>query len=234
MTKTRLENWTEEEYRQWSEKHPDEAETRSRNRDLKQEVRADFNSGVPKIVGYAAIFNSETELYPNFYEEIAPGAFKRSIQDDQEVVALINHSPSLILGRRSAGTLKVWEDSKGLGYEVLSGGDRSYELDLIKSLKRGDIKESSFAFDIVEQKMRYDSKNGTVHRRLIDVELHDVSPVTYPAYSSTEVHVRMTGKERSAGDEVIEASAPDIIENPISDEELFRACEDALPKGFRR
>ena len=231
MTKTKLEGWTEEEYKAWAASHPEEAETCNRNRVFCDQVRMNFDSGPPKITGYAAIFNSETELWPGFFEQVAPGAFSESITVD-DIRALVDHDPGKVLGRNKAGTLKLWEDNKGLGYEILGGGDRSYENDLIKSLKRGDISQSSFGFNIVEQSLKYDKQNDIVHRTLIEVKLFDVSPVTFPAYSSTEVHVRMTRNESSGKDEVIEVTDPKSVVQPTSDEDLFKELESLKKKVF--
>jgi len=233
MTKTRLEGWTEEEYREWAGKHPEEAETCDRSRIYCDQVRMNFDSGTPKITGYAAVFNSETELWPGFREQVAPGAFSKSIQRD-DIRALFNHNPEKILGRNTSGSLKLWEDSKGLGYEVLSGGDRTYENDLVKSIKRGDVNQSSFGFNIVEQSLKYDKANDIVHRTLTEVRLFDVSPVTFPAYSATEVHVRMKGNEGSGKDEVIEVVNSESVAQPTSDEDLFRQCDELLKGAFRK
>jgi uncharacterized protein len=233
MTKTKLEGWTEEEYRQWAEKHPEEAGTCERNRIICDQVRMNFDSGAPKITGYAAIFNSETELWPGFNEKVQPGAFAKSIKKD-DVRALFNHNREKILGRNTSGTLKLWEDAKGLGYEVLAGGDRSYENDLVKSIKRGDVNQSSFGFNIVEQSLKYDKEKDTVHRTLTEVRLFEVSPVTFPAYSSTEVHVRMNRNESPDKDEVIEIAKSEQAATPVSDEDLFKQCDELLKGAFRK
>jgi len=233
MTKTKLEGWTEEEYKQWAEKHPEEAEIYNRNRVFCDQVRMNFDSGSPKITGYAAVFNSETELWPGFREQVAPGAFTKTIKQD-DIRALVDHEPSKILGRNTAGTLTLWEDTKGLGYEVLSGGDRTYENDLVKSIKRGDVNQSSFGFNIVEQSLKYDKQNDIVHRTLTEVRLFDVSPVTFPAYSSTEVNVRMNRNENSSvRDEVIEVTSTEPAVQPASDEELFKECDEILKRALR-
>jgi uncharacterized protein len=228
MTKTKLEGWTEDEYRKWSEKHPDEAATCNRNRIFCDQVRMNFDSGPPKIIGYAAVFNNETELWPGFMEQVKPGAFARSIKDD-DVRALWNHNPDFVLGRNKSETLRLWEDSKGLAYEALPP-DTSIGRDVTVLIKRGDVNQSSFGFNIVEQSLKYDKEKDIVHRTLTEVKLFDVSPVTFPAYSSTEVHVRMNENESSGKDEVVEVSQTERAETPTSDEELFKTFE-VLKKG---
>ena len=135
------------------------------------------------IQGYAALYNNETDLGV-FKESIAPGAFDDVLKDD--VRALINHDPSLILGRSSAGTLVLSTDERGLKYEVKLG-EQQYAKDLYTSIKRGDISQSSFAFTIKDQTWSEDRSTRQVQKV---ARLLDVSPVTYPAYSDATVDAR--------------------------------------------
>ena len=64
------------------------------------------------IEGYFAVFNSIYELWPGATESIAPGAFDESVSDD--VRALYNHNTDIVLGRTSAGTMEIRQDSHGL------------------------------------------------------------------------------------------------------------------------
>lgn len=135
------------------------------------------------IEGYAALYNSETDLGV-FRESISPGAFDDVLNDD--VRALINHDPSLILGRSSAGTLELSTDELGLKYRVKLG-EQQYAKDLYTSIKRGDISQSSFAFTIEDQSWSEDRSTRKVEKV---AKLLDVSPVTYPAYKSATVAAR--------------------------------------------
>ena len=71
-----------------------------------QEMRLNFEGKAPKIIGYAAVFNQETELWPGFREKIAPGAFAESIEKD-DIRALWNHNPDYLLGRNATSTLST-------------------------------------------------------------------------------------------------------------------------------
>jgi len=82
-----------------------------------QELRATGSDKQPRIEGYAATFSGIADL-GGFKEKIAPGAFTRTLADGDEVVFLVDHNPSAILGRLSAGTLRLQQDSKGLRFEV--------------------------------------------------------------------------------------------------------------------
>ena len=137
------------------------------------------------ITGYAAVFDTWSEDLGFFKEKIAPGAFKRSIAK-HDIRALINHDPNLIIGRTRNKTLKLWEDDEGLGFEV-DLPDTTYAKDLRESIKRKDITQNSFGFSTVKDEWSKDGKRRT----LIEANLFDVSPVTFPAYKQTNVKMRL-------------------------------------------
>jgi HK97 family phage prohead protease len=138
------------------------------------------------IVGYAAVFNSRSEPLGGFVEKIAPGAFKKSIKED-DVRALVNHDPGKVLGRNTAGTLSLKEDDKGLRYEI-DPPETTSARDVMESLRRGDVDQSSFGFFVTDE--RWEKDGDTTIRTLLGVKLIDVSIVTYPAYGKTSASVR--------------------------------------------
>jgi HK97 family phage prohead protease/HK97 family phage major capsid protein len=135
------------------------------------------------LEGYAAVYNSETDL-GHFREVIRPGAFDDVL--DNDVRALINHDPNLILGRTTNGTLELSVDERGLKYKVKLG-DQQYAKDFYESVKRGDISQSSFAFTIDKQSWNEERTVRSVDKVR---QLLDVSPVTYPAYAAATVQAR--------------------------------------------
>jgi len=140
-----------------------------------------------KIVGYAAKFMNRSQDLGGFIEQIDPQAFTRTLSEGADVRALIDHNPSLILGRTVSGTLRLETDSTGLLVEI-TPPDTTYARDLMVSLERGDVTQMSFAFVTKQDTW---AKEGTTNiRTLLDVDLHDVSAVTYPAYLNTEVGLR--------------------------------------------
>ena len=143
-----------------------------------------------KIIGYAARFNELSEEMWGMREKISPGAFKEAI-GKSDVRALWNHDPNYVLGRTKNGTLQIREDEQGLFYEV-TPPDAQWARDLVESIKRGDVDQSSFAFTVdVEQ---WDESGNPVVRTIVKVrELYDVSPVTYPAYPTATSGVRSLG-----------------------------------------
>ena len=142
------------------------------------------------LTGYAAVFNSESLDLGGFREVIQPGCFERSLKRGDDITCLVQHDRSQIIGRRSAGTLKVEEDARGLRYEV-NVPDTQAGRDVIASVKRGDINGSSFGFRTVQDKWSRDAaKGGTMTRSLVEADLFDVGPVTYPAYMGATVEAR--------------------------------------------
>lgn len=141
-----------------------------------------------ELRGYAARFNSDSGDLGGFIETIAPGAFGRSLASGADVRALFNHDPNHVLGRTKAGTLRLREDQRGLWFAVVLP-DSQVARDLAQSVKRRDISQMSFAFSVVRESWA-PAKPGELPRRtLLEVNLLDVSPVTYPAYAETNVEL---------------------------------------------
>lgn len=140
----------------------------------------------PKISGYGAVFNSESQDLGGFREKIAPGAFARSIKDNPEIVSLFNHESSMLLGRTGNGTLKVEEDKRGLYITV---NPPEHRMDVVNSIKRGDVPGMSFQF-VVERDSWTGLDTKTPMRTLEEVRLMEVGPVVFPAYKDTVVSAR--------------------------------------------
>ena len=156
----------------------------SERRYLDTEVRADKDSR--KVVGYAAVFNKDSENLGGFIERISPGAFDSVMKDD--VVALLNHDQNFVLARNNK-TLKISTDSVGLKYEFEAPNTTAGN-DLIENLRLGNISKSSFAFTVEKDEWEFKS-DGPDKREITKVKrLFDVSPVTYPAYPDTTVAQR--------------------------------------------
>jgi len=144
------------------------------------------------LVGHAAVFNSPTVIAGLFREQIAPRAFKKSLKES-DIRALFNHDTNIVLGRNKAGTLRLSEDLTGLAYEI-DLPDTQAARDLWTSIERGDISQSSFAFETVkEARESADPENGEPLPLITvrEAKLYDVSPVVYPAYEDTDVSARV-------------------------------------------
>ena len=140
-----------------------------------------------RIVGYPALFDDPAEIGGRFREQVAKGAFKRTIEES-DIRALVDHDPSRILGRARAGTLRLSEDGRGLHIEI-DPPDTQAGRDIKVSLERGDVSGMSFGFQARQQAWE-DEASAMPLRTLLEVELFDVSIVTFPAYANTEVALR--------------------------------------------
>lgn len=144
------------------------------------------DQSAPRIVGHASVFNQEVEIGRWWREKVAPGAFHRAVAED-DVRALFNHDANIVLGRNRAGTLKLSEDEIGLAYDIIPP-DTQAARDLLVSIERGDVSQSSFGFRV--RKEQWDETQDPPLRTLLELELFDVSPVTFPAYPTTDVGLR--------------------------------------------
>jgi uncharacterized protein len=151
------------------------------------EIRIESREDKPVIIGHGAVFNSLSENLGGFREQIDPKAFDEVLTND--VRALINHNSDKILGRTKSGTLRLSTDERGLFYEI-DPPDTSYARDLIESLRRGDITQSSFAFSVEKDSWGEDSEGNYIRTINKVARLYDVSPVTFPAYPDADAAKR--------------------------------------------
>lgn len=145
-----------------------------------------------EIIGVAAVIDQRTDL--GFAEEvITAGAFNEVLSDDVRVLG--NHDPNQVLGRTASGTAKVFLTESGeLGYSFTPDYENPTHISWVRSIMRGDITQSSFAFTVPKggSEWRSSEKYGVNGMRVINKieRLYDVSPVTYPAYEGTAVSAR--------------------------------------------
>jgi HK97 family phage prohead protease len=139
------------------------------------------------LEGYAATFNSWSNDLGGFKEQIQPGAFDRALRQNQDVRCLVNHDPSLVLGRWKSGTLGLTTDARGLRF-TCQLPDTTAGRDIHTLVKRGDLTQCSFAFRIAPNGDSWNRQR--TERTLTDLDLMDVSAVTYPAYEDTSVSAR--------------------------------------------
>jgi len=142
------------------------------------DTRISKRNGKQVIEGHAAIYDSPSEDLGGFTERIQQGAFDNVLEND--VRAYFNHDPNFILGRTTSGTLRISTDDTGLKYEF-DVPDTTAGRDLVVSMQRGDITQSSFAFTVEEDS--WEQVEGKDIRTINKVKrLYDVSPVSIPAY----------------------------------------------------
>ena len=194
----------------WNGEHSKRGKVEYRVFDTCVEVRSDED---PAIRGHAAVFGQRSSDLGGFVEIIEPGFFKGAIKRS-DTAALWNHNADIILGRKSAQTLALSEDETGLAYVI---HPPSWASGYIETIKRGDVRQSSFAFTVKEKGEKWEDKDGVRTRTLLPGgcdELYDVSPVVYPAYPQTDVKVRMAAEEV---DQIAEAIKNKIFPQPAED-----------------
>lgn len=148
------------------------------------------------LEGYAATFGNEsTDPGLGFKEVCMRGCFNRSVRSGADVRALFNHDPNKVLGRVKNGTLALKEDGKGLRFRVKLDRTNPEHKSIHSMIARGDVSDCSFGFIVPKGGDEWSDVRGTdgklyAQRRLVDVDLMDVSACTYPAYGETSVFAR--------------------------------------------
>lgn len=160
------------------------------------ELRMTAEGRMPKIVGHAAVYSQWSQDLGGFKERVMPGAFVKAMNGG-DIRALFNHDPNFLLGRTVADTLVLADEKKGLHFEA-SPPDTQTIRDLViapMTPRNGgttaDLNQCSFAFLPVEDEWRAPKlTDGLYERDLHEVQLFDVSAVTFPAYDQTDVGLR--------------------------------------------
>lgn len=162
----------------------DKRQTRS----LMTELKTRASEGNDMVIeGYFSVFGRETELWPGAFEEISPGAFNNTLGND--IRALINHDTTLVLGRNKSGTLELRTDSHGLWGSIKINPNDSDAVNLYERVKRGDVDQCSFGFNVIKEDTEW-RDDGTVKWTITEIDLHEVSVCTFPAYEDTGVQAR--------------------------------------------
>jgi HK97 family phage prohead protease len=144
------------------------------------------------LSGYAAVFfrpedpATQYRLGPNIVERVDKGAFDRALREKDDVRALFNHEPELMLGRTASGTLRLSVDRRGLAYAVDVNKSTTVGRDVLEYVRRGDVSGSSFSFYTDVE--RWSDEGPQTVRAIESVTLLDVGPVTFPGYRATSAH----------------------------------------------
>lgn len=160
---------------------------------IKNNIELRRTSDKSMLVGYAAVFGSKSEDLGGFREIIAPGAFASSLSNGQDVYALADHDAAKRLARTKNQTLRLHEDSHGMRVEIdLPKTDLGKQI--AEEVRTGLLDSMSFGFNVRKDDWR-DDKTGVV-RELIDIDLREVSLVSFPAYQATAIGTAQRSLER--------------------------------------
>lgn len=142
------------------------------------------DGGGHQVTGYAAVFDQPTTIMDVYTEVLAPGAFDKTLSTNNDIRALFNHDTGRVLGRTKSGTLHLSEDEHGLAFD-LELPNTSTGNDLAALLERGDVNQCSFGFYPTLEEWDYSDPDNPVDT-VREVELLEISIVTFPAYEGTE------------------------------------------------
>lgn len=208
------------------------------------QVRAEGDSG-RQFAGHAAVFNSRTAignpLTWGFYEEIAPGAYTKTLSEGDSRF-LVDHDTRLVVSRVSAGSLRLAQDNVGLAVDSDLDERLSYVADLVVNLENKNITGMSFGFRVVKddwETITVSTSEGDMEaelRVIREVQLFEVSAVTFPAYEETDAGLRSVGVALAArgDDAAFDRRAkyrPEILDFRREPAETTRGTTDATQPG---
>lgn len=173
------------------------------------ETRAD---GRPVIRGYAVVYGRLSVDLGGFRERVMPGAFDKVLTRQRgrtDLVSYFNHDANIMLGRESSGTLKVWSDEKGVGFEVIPPATRA---DIVELVQRRDVKGASFTFSIEKGGEAFvTDETGRAIREVRAANLYELGPVVQPAYPSTTAQVAMRSYEAWLASQATPEATPHVV-----------------------
>jgi HK97 family phage prohead protease len=173
------------------------------------EERAD---GRAVIKGYAVVYNRLSVDLGGFRERILPGAFDAVLGRQRgraDLVSYYNHNPDILLGRESSGTLKVWSDDKGVGFEVTPPATRA---DVLELVARSDVKGASFTFSVNKGGESFTTdEGGRAIRDIRAATIYELGPVVQPAYPSTTAQVAMRSYQQWLASQATPEATPPVV-----------------------
>jgi len=155
------------------------------------EIRTDQNgrlvaSGIAIRYGV----RSDRPIGGRFYEEIRSGAATKTIAE-RDVMALHEHQRHLMLGRTSAGTLRLTNDADELRYEI-DLPDTTAGRDVAVQIERRDVQGSSFGFVAVPKSVKWSvTDDGMALRSVGELSLDHIAPTCAPVYTDTPVEMAL-------------------------------------------
>lgn len=157
------------------------------------------DGGGKVLEGHFAVFNQPYRVYGRWEETIAPGAFSNWLRSGKDVKVLWNHNPDIVLGSTLNGTATLREDATGLWGSVDINEADQDAVSAHARVDRRDVRGCSFGFNIVRQEEWWDD-DDVYHTRILEVELFEVSPCTFPAYPATDISARAAADQQTAAD----------------------------------
>lgn len=152
------------------------------------QTRSSENENEAIIEGYFVVYDSETELWPGAFEEVAPGAFENSLRE-KDIFCLDNHDSRAVLASLGSETLELKSDSKGLWGKVTLDLEDPIAKSAFRKVQTGKVKGCSFGFYPTRED-HINNDDGTFKWRILEAELFEVSITAFPAYPQTDIAAR--------------------------------------------
>lgn len=157
---------------------------------MKVEIR---NNSI-NLDGYVNVVNRESRILPSprgkFIEHIVPGAFKKALEQAEDVKLLFNHSEHRQLGSIKQGNLSLNEDVIGLRAKCTVN-----DAEIIDKAKRNELRGWSFGFRVLKDEWN-DGEDGIQRRSIQELQLNEVSILDRtPAYYATSIEERADAEE---------------------------------------
>jgi uncharacterized protein len=192
----------------------------------------EFRAG-KEIAGFAAVYydgtpKTEFQLTPDIIERVHRGAFDDVLNAGDDVFALYNHKEEMMLGRRSAGSLALDSDARGLRYSVPYDAADPIHQTVSARIKRGDVRGSSVTWQVPPNGQSFERRSdGMISRNIRRVAVMvDVGPTHLPAYTATSAEMRSQLTEQQVA-EIAAAARRELLEPPTPIE-IYR-----ITKGLR-
>ena len=159
------------------------------------DVELRMDGDVPVLEGYALVYEYRYDIGGGpedggFTEVIARGAAAKSA-GEADVRLLVNHDGvPLARSRGGEGTLQLKSDDVGLKVRAELDPANPTVQELRSAMNRGDLDQMSFAFKVPRGEGRQEWNSDYSLRTIREVQLFDVSVVTYPANPATVAKLR--------------------------------------------
>lgn len=191
-------------------------------------AQVERSNGERRLEGLGIPLDQWSEDLGGFRERILPRAFEESIGSG-DIRCVFNHNKDRVIGRRSAGTVEVWENASGVHYRAQPPAT-VWANDMLVSIERGDIRENSFAMEVKED--QWDQGADVLQRTVTKARLLELGPQTFPAYGQSSVQVRCVREAYERGCAAVSGSAgsPDLTERRLELQRTEKQLRKLLPQ----
>lgn len=157
-------------------------------------MRVEIRNNSINLDGYVNVVNRESRILPSprgkFIEHIVPGAFKKALEEADDVKLLFNHSEHRQLGSIKQGNLSLREDVIGLRAKCTVN-----DAEIIEKAKKNELRGWSFGFRVLKDEWN-DGEDGIQRRSIQELQLNEVSILDRtPAYYATSIEERANAEE---------------------------------------